>query len=223
MTPPTPTFAASASMRSPKRRRLKSEKMHVDLDLLLGVDRVKSAKFRCFFKGFAAIDLPRAWAREAAILTLTPGIGRDHLQLAFAWPFEIFEVQLPILHEFWGEEVADEARENFLSASPQDGFDWLHAMLVRKPRYNGSVPLIVTNALRDARANGVSRGQLAGQFGVDVEQVTQWWLENRFDPFTGEDLCPVSVKKPRVRRGQLPRRWRGPSFRLPPGPRLSGE
>lgn len=132
-----------------------------------------------------------AWGWELAVLVQTPGIGLDHLRLAFSWAPAVMTKEIPlIINHFDNSEydVKAAARENFESITLEDGFDFLHAMLRAKPRYSSSVPLCVSQSLRQLRADDVSRETVARRFRTTPDKISKFWNEDRFDPFTGQDF-----------------------------------
>ncbi len=162
-----------------------------DLDLLAGDARYKSSKFMRVWNWFHATDLPMAWGWELAVLIKTPGFGLDHLRVAFRWLPTVMHDEIPQILDYfadpvWNVEAA--ARANFESITLEDGFDFLHAMLEMRPKYQASVPLCVSQALRQLRADGWSQGDIAKRFKVSKRAIGGFWLEERFDPFTGRSF-----------------------------------
>lgn len=165
--------------------------MDYDLDLLKGEARYRSPKFMSVWNWFDATDLPKAWGWELAVLVATPGFAFDHLCVAFQWvPKVRLDVVPEIVRYFANSEFDVEAAalQNFHSITLDDGVDFLHAIIAMRPKYAASVPLCVTQSLRQLRANGLSLDEVAAKFGITKRQAGNFWMENRFDPFTGLDL-----------------------------------
>lgn len=165
--------------------------MIFDLDLLAGEARYRSAKFMTAWNWFEATDFPQAWAWELAVLLKTPGFAFEHWRIAFSWTPAVVHDEIPKILEYFQDDskwnVLAAAQDNFESITLADGFDFLHAMLEARPKYAASVPLCVTQSLRQMRSEGASASDVADKFGIKKIKVTNFWLENRFDPFTGRD------------------------------------
>ena len=168
--------------------------MLFDLNILMGQARYKDEKFLRVWNWFTPTDLPRAWAWELAVLLRTPGFGIDQLRIAFQWHPSVVFNALPEILEYFDDpswNIRKAARANFESISPEDGIDWLLALRETRKSYSASVPLCTSDALRQLRANGLGRAEIASRYDVPRVVITKAWLEDRFDPFTGKDTrCP---------------------------------
>ena len=147
---------------------------------------------------FKATDLPMAWGWELAVLLATPGFSFEQLRTAFRWQPQTVLDEIPQIVQYFADDswnVREAALENFHSLTPDDGVDWLHAILEMRPKYQASVPLCVTQSLRQLRANGYSLQDIATKFKITKARASQFWMEDRFDPFTGEDKlkCGISL------------------------------
>lgn len=164
--------------------------MIFDLDLLLGEDRYKSPKFMTAWNWFEATDFPQAWAWELAVVLATPGFVFEHWRLAFMWQPHVVYDEIPLIINYFEDpswKVSEAARDNFESITLEDGYDFLHALLEMRPKYAASVPLCVSQSLRQLRAEGVSLAEVAQKFATKKTTITKFWLEDRFDPFTGRE------------------------------------
>ena len=164
--------------------------MDYDLGLLAGEARYKDPKFLSVWSWFEATDLPMAWGWELAVLLATPGFAFEQIAVAFQWVPKVRLDVVPEIQKYFADphwNVKEAALANFHSVTLDDGVDWLHAILAFRPKYVSSVPLCVTQSLRQMRANGHSLAEVADKFGITKKQAGLFWMEDRFDPFTGLD------------------------------------
>lgn len=170
-----------------------ADAVNYDLDLLKGEARYKSEKFMTAWNWFEATDFPMAWGWELAVMLATPGFALQHFRMAFAWQTTTAWEEVPKIVRYFSDDswnVQAAAQENFESVTLQDGEDFLHALLEMRPKYADTVPWCVTQSLRQLRADGARVSDLCQRFKIRPHQVSRFWSEDRFDPFTLKDkLC----------------------------------
>lgn len=105
--------------------------------------------------------------REIAVCLNTDGFELHHWCSLMGWSRN-WTTWLGQLAEHYRDEVKADSYENLLSITREDGVDWLRAVLLRRPKFNGSVPRWTRNALRELRAEGKLKIPIMAKWASDA-------------------------------------------------------